>query len=150
MYCSRQMNRKINHIHERALRLVYNDYSSTFNQLLIKDNTVSIHHRNIQYMAIEMFKITNDLCPPMMKEIFRERKTSHRSGVFYTRPKVNTVYKGDNYFSCFGPRVWNEMLPDKYKACNTLAEFKNAIKSWKPENCPCRLCKQYIPGLGFI
>ena len=30
MFCSRKMNRKINHLHERALRLVYNDYNSTF------------------------------------------------------------------------------------------------------------------------
>ena len=52
MFCSRQMNRKINYIHERALRLVYDDYTSSFNELLIKDNTVSIHHRNIQNVAI--------------------------------------------------------------------------------------------------
>ena len=66
------MNRKINHIHERALRLVYDDYTSSFNELLIKDSTVSIHQRNIQYVAIEMFKVMNDLCPPIMKEIFGE------------------------------------------------------------------------------
>ena len=38
MFCSRKMNRKMNHIHERALRLVYNDYSSTFEELLKKEN----------------------------------------------------------------------------------------------------------------
>ena len=62
MFCSRQLNRKMNHIHERALRLVYNDYESSFDELLIKDNTVSIHHRNIQYVAVEMYKVKNNLC----------------------------------------------------------------------------------------
>ena len=76
MFCSRQMNRKINHIHERALRLVYDDYESSFDDLLIKDNSVSIHHRNIQYVAIEMYKVMNNLAPPIMKEIFGERKDS--------------------------------------------------------------------------
>ena len=42
------MNIKINHVHERALRLVYRDYISTFEELLIQDKSVCIHHRNIQ------------------------------------------------------------------------------------------------------
>ena len=44
MFCSRKMNRKINHIKERALRLVYDDYLSSFDELLRKDNSVCIHH----------------------------------------------------------------------------------------------------------
>ena len=54
MFCSRKMNEKINHIHERALRLVYNDYESTFDRLLKNDKTISIHHRSIHCVAIEM------------------------------------------------------------------------------------------------
>ena len=63
MFCSREMNRRINHIHERALRLVYDDYITSFEDLLIRDKSVSIHHRNIQTVAIEMFKVKNNLCP---------------------------------------------------------------------------------------
>ena len=86
-----------------------------------------------------------------MKEIFGETmESSTRSGDTFSRPKVNTVYKGENSLRIFGPLVWNKMLPDKYKICSTITEFKNSVKSWKPENCPCRLCKDYIPGLGFI
>ena len=54
MFCSIQMNRKINHIHERALRLVYNDYTVSFEELLRNDKSISIHHRNIHSVAIEM------------------------------------------------------------------------------------------------
>ena len=56
MFHSRKLNHKINHIHERALRLVYNDYTSTLEHLLLMDGSVSIHHRNIQKVATEMFK----------------------------------------------------------------------------------------------
>ena len=150
MFCSRQMNRKINHIHERALRLVYDDNELSFDELLIKDSSVCIHHRNIQYVAIEMYKVVNDLALPIMKEIFGETKEYlTRSGITHIRSKVNTVYKGDNSLRIFGPLVWGKMLPERYKSCSTLTEFKNSIKSWKPQNCPCRLCKQFIPGLGF-
>ena len=41
------------------------------------------------------------------------------------------------------------MLPEELKTCQGLDEFKNSIKSWVPENCPCELCKTYIAGLGY-
>ena len=49
MFHGREINRKINHIHERSLRIVYRDYNSSFKDLLKKDNSVCIHHRNIQF-----------------------------------------------------------------------------------------------------
>ena len=74
MFCSRKINRKINYIHERALRLVYNDYSSTFVELLRADKTVSFHHRSIHNLAVEMYKVKKDLSPSFMKEIFSYNK----------------------------------------------------------------------------
>ena len=56
MFHSRKLHNKINKIHERSLRIVYNDDSSSFEELPSKDNSVSIHHRNIQSLAIEMYK----------------------------------------------------------------------------------------------
>ena len=61
MFHSRKLHNKINKIHERSLRIVYNDDSSSFEELLSKDNSVSIHHRNIQSLAIEMYKSKNNL-----------------------------------------------------------------------------------------
>ena len=62
-YCQRQSNTLINKIHERALRITYNDYVSSFETLLEKDGSLSIHQRNIQSLAIEIFKTNNDLNP---------------------------------------------------------------------------------------
>ena len=149
MFCSNTMNNKINHIHERALRLVYQDYSSTFEELLIKDKSLCFHHRNIHQVAIEMFKVKHDLSPPFMKEIFSEIDRKTRSGNSFLRPKVNTVKRGDRSLRNFGPIVWNDMLPSSLKHCESLEKFKSLIKSWKPDNCPCELCKTYIKGLGY-
>ena len=63
MFCSRTMNMKINRIHERALRLVYQDYDSTFEELLNMDKSLCFHHRNIHQVAIEMFKVKHDHLP---------------------------------------------------------------------------------------
>ena len=49
MFCSRSSNNCINRLHERALIIVYNDYSSTFEDVLVKDNSVSIHRMNIRF-----------------------------------------------------------------------------------------------------
>ena len=54
---NRTYNNKINRLHEICLRLIYNDKRSSFEDLLEKDNPVSIHHKNLQALAIEMFKV---------------------------------------------------------------------------------------------
>ena len=149
MFCSRTMNKKINQIHERALRLVYQDYISTFEDLLTKDNSLCFHYRNIHQVAIEMYKVKNDLSPPFMKDLFSEIDRTTRSGRTFSRPNVNTVKEGDRSLRSFGPIVWNTMLPSELKECESLDLFKTSIKSWKPDNCPCDPCKVYVQGVGY-
>ena len=151
MFCSRSMNNKINHIHERALRLVYQDYTTTFENLLKKDGSLTFHHRNIHQVAIEMFKVKHDFSPSFMQDIFTLNKNSKgtRSGDTFARPNVDSVKKGDRSLRSFGPIVWNDMVPEKLKLCKSLDEFKCSIKTWKPDNCVCELCKTYVQGLGY-
>ena len=59
MFHSRKLNERINHIHERALRIVYKDFNSSFQELLIEDNSLNIHHRNLQKLVTEIFKVKN-------------------------------------------------------------------------------------------
>ena len=60
MFHSRHINTRINKLHERALRVVYKDEKLTFNQLLEKDNSFTIHERNLQKLALLMFKVKNE------------------------------------------------------------------------------------------
>ena len=76
MFHSRQLNNRINNINERALRLVYKDNKLTFNDLLELDNSVTIHQRNLQILATELFKVKNSLAPKIMAEVF-EIKEPH-------------------------------------------------------------------------
>ena len=63
---------RVNKLHERALRIVYQDYASSFIELLEKDNWTTIHNRNILLPATELFKVKNGLSPHFMNEIFVE------------------------------------------------------------------------------
>ena len=57
----------MNSLHQRALRVVYRDYITTFSKLLSKDKSVTIHQRNLQLLATEVFKIKNELIPEIVK-----------------------------------------------------------------------------------
>ena len=55
MFHSRRNNNEITHLHERCLGLIYSDKSSSYEELLKRNWSVSIHHKNIQATAIKMF-----------------------------------------------------------------------------------------------
>ena len=117
-----------------------------------KDNSVSIHYRNIQALAVEMYKVANGMSPEIMNEIFQLREKSHYN-LRYTSefiiPPSHSVYHGSESASYLGPTIWELILPI-IRQIDTFSGFKKAIKKWKPTNCPCRICKTYIPNVGFL
>jgi DNA-binding protein len=151
MFHSRTLNTKINKLHERALRLAYKNDSLSFQELLELDNSFTVHERNIQKLATEMYKVKNHLSPLPMQNLFSEQTTSYelRSERCWEVPRVRTVNNGTETIRFRGLKTW-EMVPNEIKGSTTLIEFKNRIKKWKPTNCTCRLCKTYIAGVGFI
>ena len=68
---SRTLNNRINRIHERSLRVVYNDKKSTFEELLERDKSVTRHIRNLQILVTEMFKVKNGIAPEIMNDVFQ-------------------------------------------------------------------------------
>ena len=97
MFHDRSVNKKINKIHERALRITYKDSCSNFEELLTKANTVSIHHKNLQLLATEIFKTQRNLNPRFMNQIFVEKDILHTPFVvaeIFWHQKPNTTGYG--------------------------------------------------------
>ena len=70
-------NGKINRLQERCFRIIYSDKQSSFETLLEKDGSVSIHNQNLQILSTEMYKIKNDLSPIIVAELFEQRNEQH-------------------------------------------------------------------------
>ena len=70
MLRSRTLNNEINLIHEKTLRTVYS-VNSSFDELLDKDGSFTIHQRNVQVLAIEFFKYLHGLSPAIVSEVFK-------------------------------------------------------------------------------
>ena len=97
MFHSRQLNSRINKIQERALRLVHQDNKLTFDDLLKVDNSVTIHQRNLQILATEIFKVKTSLAPEIMTEVFeiKEPHYNFRSEAsHFKRENVKSTHYG--------------------------------------------------------
>ena len=140
MIHNRGSNNKINHIHNRALHIVYDD-------LLNKDKSVAIHQRNLQQLAIEIFKVKIGIAPIIMNEIFTfvENNTYNlRSGMHLSRVNVHSTQYGTESIGNIGAKIWN-LVPVHMKDLKALSTFKKRI----PKDCLCRLCKVYAAQVGF-
>ena len=146
------LNNKIKRLHECCLRLIHNNRQLTIKELPEKDDSVSVHIRNVQTLAIEMYKVVNGGSLEIMKEIFRipeENGYNLRHQNTFKHPIVNSVYNGTETVSFLGPKLW-EFVTTEIKELASLNGFKKTIKKWKPVNWPCRLCKTNIHHVGFI
>ena len=150
MFHDRSVNKKINKIHERALRIAYEDSCSNFEKLLTKANSVTIHHKNLQLLATEIFKTQRHLNPNFMNQIFVEKDNPYtlRSGRNIWAPQPNTTGYGIEKARFLGVKIWHTM-PSSLKESHTLDNFKRDVKKYKFE-CNCRLWKRFVQNLGFL
>ena len=152
MFHSRALNNQINKIHGKALRLVYkNETFSSFDDLLKRDKSVSIHQKNLQILTTEIYKTNNDLVPKIMKDTFHfiQKPYNLRNDPELQRRRNRTVYFGTESISSLTPKIW-ELIPSDIRSANSLEIFTEKIKFWTTDKCPCRLCKTYIGNVGFI
>ena len=75
------------------------------------DKSFCVCHQNIQRLLIEIYKSLHYISWNGLKELFvgRENTVSLRSKPELKVPSVNSVLKGKNSLSYFGPVIWNSL-----------------------------------------
>ena len=122
-----------------------------FEELLERDNTFSIHHKNIQSLSIEIYKFVNCLSPELMNSVFHFKENNRYSlgniyELYSRNPRI--VKYGTETISYLAPKIWS-IVPQSIKESTSMYSFKPKIRKWKPD-WPCRLCKRYLQHVGFV
>ena len=120
-FCSRNADNLINKIQERSLRLITNDKTSTFEDLLQANNEITIHHRNLQVLMVQIFKIINGFAPPIMEDFFLFRENTHNIQNFQiiSNESKKRVRYGLETVKYRTPLLWAN-LPEKHKTVTPL------------------------------
>ena len=107
MFYRRNLNNKINRIHERALRLVYQNNLS-FSELLDLDNSITVHQKNLNFLVTKISEVKNGIAPEIMKDIFELQNPSYNlrsSCNQFRRENIKTVHDGLQSVKYIGPKI---------------------------------------------
>ncbi|MCU7801407.1 MAG: reverse transcriptase family protein, partial [gamma proteobacterium symbiont of Lucinoma myriamae] len=141
-FCSEANTIKLEKIQERALRFVYDDHSSSYEELLQKANIPTLHVRRLRVMALETFKILNNIAPTVLSNLvsLRESKYSFRYSNILQVPQVRTSSFGKNSFKYTAAVLWNS-LPEEFRKVNSFNHFRSLISNWTGNLCKCNICR---------
>ena len=101
----------------------------------------------IQTLCIELYNLSRTI----FSEFLTRNNSNYnlRSKSDFVIPQVRTVFKGSSSISYYDPIIWSLVL-EKIRYTYSRESFKSKIRKWKPKNCRCRKCKNYIPNVGFL
>ena len=123
----------------------------TIIQLHAKVGSLKIHNLNLEKLLIAIFKVEMKLSPEIMNEFFDiiECLNPLRNELRFKSRNIRTVGYGIKTVVLVFSRTWSYMS-NELKECTSLNEFRSKIKTWKPENCPCKFCKIELQRIGYL
>ena len=135
---------KINKIHWRTLRVVYDDYKRTYEELLASHNDISIHEKHLKHLAIEVYKSLANLNPEFMWLFFKNKPIPYnlRNGNVCILPPAQSSHYGINLVKFRGNLVWNN-LPISVKKSVSVKEFKQKLNHVQKIHCSCVACRRF-------
>lgn len=135
--------KKIEKIQERSLRFIYEDYASTYDQLLLRSALPTLKVRRMRTLAIETFRILNKHGPIYLHDLLKFKNTDYnfRYNNLVDIPRPHTHRYGKSTFKYAASSLWNS-LPDHFRTMTSFNQFKNSIQKWNGNQCKCSSCGQ--------
>ena len=146
MFSGAKSLNKVESLQKRALRFLYEDYISSYEELLPKAGKETMKANRIRSLCTEICKSINEINAMDMNEIFKLRKTSRVVHSNYKLnldvPTINRISFGDKNLRYYGSKIWNS-LPFHIKSSDNLEVFKKIIKNWNGVSCKCKVCQYH-------
>ena len=125
MFSNAASLKKIENLQKRALRFLYNNYQLSYEELLDKGNSSTMHVKRLRFLCVEIYKTIN-LNPSFMKQIFKLREANRSVCENYRLtlniPNYNQVTFGKKSLRIFGLKIWNSS-PYHIKSSKNLESF---------------------------
>ena len=131
IFCGKRNSLKLEKLQERALRFVFSDFTSTYEELLKRGNFLPLWIYRLKFLAIEVYKCVKNLNPPYLNDLFIHKNINYdlRDKHKMEQPKFNTKTFGYRSFKHYGSKLWNS-LPIDVKCSNSIQEFRAKITKW--------------------
>jgi len=131
MFCGQGNLKKMEAIQLKALRFVFYDFNSSYEELLVKSGQPSIAIHLIQSLAIEVYKCLNNIAPKYLCTLLTKHNIPYelRDNNILTLKRFKTVTYGKKSFVYLGSKLWNS-LPPQIKNAISLDDFKDRLKTW--------------------
>ena len=100
LFSTKTANNEINRTQKRALRILFKDYDSSFDELLEKSESVKIHVQNLQKLMIEIYKTMNNLNPSDIWEFHEEKVVKYD---LYEQKFMSIAENTNN-------KIWNRVI----------------------------------------
>ena len=133
-FCGKVNNGKIEKINERALRILFNDFTSSYKELLDLSNSDTVLLTRLKNLTLDVFKSIKRLNPPYLNELFEIKAIPYetRKSIQLVQPLRQTTTYGLRTISYTGAKLWND-LPFQIDDISELdvQDFRSILKSWK-------------------
>ena len=150
-FCSRRSNDLISKLHERALRIAYNDFNSSLSELIEMSNESTARTRNWKFLLTEVYKFVNCLYPPIMKKMFQRTDCPYdlwNPRILASKLKFTIKYS-INTIAFKGPQIYQN-FPFEIRNSESLSLFKSNIKQLQGLPCRWKICRSFIANLGYM
>ena len=150
MFCRKTLYSKIEKIHRKTLKVIY-ESNDTYDNLLLQSSTVSVHQRHLRFLMTEIYKNISQLNPEFMWSYFTYKDMPYNlsKGPILGLPKTHSFYHGTNAIDFCGFLIWNN-LTAVAKSSDSLFGFKNKIKNIGDIDCGCLICRDIYVLFYFV
>ena len=141
-FCSTTNTKKLERLNYRALKFVYQDFTSNYEDLLREKHHSSLSLQRLRQIALETFKILKGTAPKYLADLISEANAtySQRHGKRLKVPRVRSTKYGLNSFRVVAANTWNS-LPTHIRNTENYNTFKGLLQQWDGLNCKCAMCR---------